>query len=194
MSVIPRFKTCQKLNTAVGLDGFFFFERISISHFNTMSDVTEQPSSMTHSSPGKLPPHDRGWTQANFLLKLDEMKQHLEIESEHSLVWGIAWFPQGRIAVDTKKLGPTLGRKLTVIRANFREANYKFQHMNRTLSAEFRQRFPQVTAKEAYAWSWRIPVATLDAPQVETTKVVNSEDMVQFEFSDDDFVDDEYFY
>jgi hypothetical protein len=83
----------------------------------------------------------------------------LEIEphsSEYSFEWGIPWFSQGRIAINTKKLGPILGRKSTTIRQMFEKSVYEYQHMNRKLLIEFQQRFPQVTTKEAYAWSWRI--------------------------------------
>jgi hypothetical protein len=124
------------------------------------------------------------------MAKLDEMKQYLEIEpnsSKHSLEWGIAWFSHGRIAINTKKLGPTLGRKSTMIRQMFEKSVYEYQHMNRGLLIEFQQRFPQVTTKEAYAWSWRITRMNSDISQTETTEMTNSED---WETSYNDFSDD----
>jgi hypothetical protein len=144
------------------------------------SNVDEQPNLINHSGPNKLPRHHRGCTQRDFQRKLEELKQLLESSSwEQSLALGIAWFSHDRIAVNTKRLGQTLGRKMTVIRENFRNANYKFQHMNRRLLAEFQQRFPEVTTKDASAWSWRILQPISDMPPVETMQVVNSADMLE---------------
>jgi hypothetical protein len=51
--------------------------------------------------------------------------------------------------------------------------------MNRELSAEFRKRFPTVTEKESYAWSWRIPLTISKRLQEETIQVTDCADMAQ---------------